>query len=111
MNSKALRSFIVLALGLVSTSGLFAQTPKVEFPVASPTCTIKQRFALTDVEIVYSRPGVKGRTIFGGLVPYDKVWRTGANNATKITFSTAVKLNGAGIPAGSYSLFTIPGEN
>ena len=111
MNSKALRSFIVLALGLVSTSGLFAQTPKVEFPAASPACTIKQRFALTDVEIVYSRPGVKGRTIFGGLVPYDKVWRTGANNATKITFSTAVKLNGAGIPAGSYSLFTIPGEN
>ena len=101
MNSKALRSFIVLALGLVSTSSLFAQTPKVEFPVASPTCTIKQRFALTDVEIVYSRPGVKGRTIFGGLVPYDKVWRTGANNATKITFSTAVKLNGAGIPAGA----------
>src|ERR1035437_393116 len=111
MNSKALRSFIVLALGLLSTSGLFAQTPKVEFPAASPTCTIKQRFALTDVEIVYSRPGVKGRTIFGGLVPYGQVWRTGANNATKITFSTAVKLNGAGIPAGSYSLFTIPGEN
>ena len=111
MNSKALRSFIVLALGLVFTSGLFAQTPKVEFPAASPTCTIKQRFALTDVEIVYSRPGVKGRTIFGGLVPYDKVWRTGANNATKITFSTPVKINGAEIPAGTYALFTIPGEN
>lgn len=93
------------------TNPLFAQVPKVEFPAASPTCTIKQHFGLTDVEIVYSRPGVKGRTIFGSLVPYDKVWRTGANNATKITFSTPVKLNGAEIPAGTYALFTIPGEN
>jgi tetratricopeptide (TPR) repeat protein len=93
------------------TNPLFAQAPKVEFPAASPTCTIKQHFGLTDVEIVYSRPGMKGRTIFGSLVPYDKVWRTGANNATKITFSTAVKLNGAEIPAGTYALFTIPGEN
>ena len=93
------------------TNPLFAQVPKVEFPAASPTCTIKQHFGLTDVEIVYSRPGMKGRTIFGSLVPYDKVWRTGANNATKITFSTPVKLNGAEIPAGTYALFTIPGEN
>ena len=93
------------------TNPLFAQAPKVEFPTASPTCTIKQHFGLTDVEIVYSRPGMKGRTIFGSLVSYDKVWRTGANNATKITFSTAVKLNGAEIPAGTYALFTIPGEN
>ena len=93
------------------TNPLFAQAPKVGFPAASPTCTIKQHFGLTDVEIVYSRPGMKGRTIFGSLVPYDKVWRTGANNATKITFSTPVKLNGAEIPAGTYALFTIPGEN
>ena len=93
------------------TNPLFDKAPKVEFPAASPTCTIKQHFGLTDVEIVYSRPGMKGRTIFGSLVPYDKVWRTGANNATKITFSTPVKLNGAEIPAGTYALFTIPGEN
>jgi hypothetical protein len=111
MNSKALRSFIVLALGLVSTSGLFAQTPKVEFPAPSPACTLKQRVGVTDIEIVYSRPGAKDRQVFGGIVPYDKVWRTGANNATKITFSTAVKLNGADVPAGSYSLFTIPSES
>jgi hypothetical protein len=76
----------------------------------SPACTLKQRVGMTDIEIVYSRPGVKGRTIFGGLVPYDKVWRTGANEATRITFSAPVKLNDTDVPAGTYALFTIPGE-
>ena len=66
---------------------------------------------MTDIEIVYSRPGVKDRTIFGGMVPFGQVWRTGANGATKITFSTPVKLNGTDIPAGTYALFTIPGED
>jgi hypothetical protein len=85
--------------------------PKVEFPAPSPACTIKQRVGLTDIEVVYSRPGVKGRDIFGGLVPYGEVWRTGANAATKITFSTPVKLNGTDIPTGTYALFTIPGPD
>ena len=110
MNSKTLLSSLVLASGLVFTCGLLAQTPKVDFPAASPACTLKQHVGLTDIEIVYSRPGVKARPIIGGLVPYGQVWRTGANNATKITFSTTVKLNGAEIPAGTYALFTIPGE-
>jgi hypothetical protein len=86
-----------------------AQTNKVEFPAASPGGTIKQRVGLTDIEVVYYRPGVKGRQIFGGQVPFDKVWRTGANNATKISFNTAVKLNGTDVAAGTYALFTIPG--
>ena len=111
MNSKMLRFFSVFAGGLLLASSLPAQTPKVEFPAASPACTLKQRVGLTDIEVVYSRPGVKGRTIFGGIVPYGQVWRTGANSATKITFSTPVKLNGTDIPAGTYALFTIPGEN
>ena len=100
-----------LALGFAATT--FAQTPapKVEFPSPSPACTIKQRVGLTDIEIVYSRPGIKGREIFGSLVPYGAVWRTGANNATKITFSTPVKLNGQDVAAGSYALYTIPGED
>ena len=85
-----------------------APTPKLEFPAASPAATIKQRVGLTDVEINYSQPGVKGRKIFGGLAPYGEVWRTGANAATRLTFSTPVKLNGTAIPAGSYELFTIP---
>src|SRR4029077_549934 len=86
------------------------QAPRLEFPQASPTCTLKQRVGLTDIEINYSRPRAKGRPIFGGLVPYGEVWRTGANNATKIIFSTPVKLEGKDIPAGTYALFTIPGE-
>src|ERR1700733_4109904 len=111
MNSKLLRFFSAVAGGLLLASNLPAQTHKVDFPAASPACTLKQRVGLTDIEIVYSRPGVKDRAIFGGLIPYGQVWRTGANAATKITFSTAVKLNGTDIPAGTYALFTIPGEN
>jgi len=110
MNSKILLSSLVLASGLVFTCGLLAQTPKVDFPAASPACTLKQHVGLTDIEIVYSRPGVKARPIFGGLVPYGQVWRTGANASTKISLSTAVKLNGTEVPAGQYALYTIPGK-
>jgi hypothetical protein len=111
MNSKMPRYFSLFACGLMLASSLPAQTPKVDFPAPSPACTLKQRVGLTDIEIVYSRPGVKDRAIFGSLVPYGQVWRTGANNATKITFSTPVKLNGTEIAAGSYSIYTIPGES
>jgi len=111
MHSKTLRSFLVFASALIFANGLLAQTPKVEFPAPSPVGTVKQRVGLTDIEIVYSRPGAKGREIFGGLVPFGEVWRTGANASTKISFSTAVKLNGAEIPAGKYALYTIPGES
>src|SRR5450756_427481 len=93
-----------VALGFAVTTFAQAPAPKVEFPSPSPACTIKQRVGLTDIEIAYSRPGIKGRQIFGSLVPYDKVWRTGANNATKITFSTPVKLNSQDVAAGSYAL-------
>lgn len=88
-----------------------AAAPQLEFPAPSPAVTIKQHVGVTEVEINYSQPGVKGRKIFGALEPYGKVWRTGANSATKISFSTPVKLNGTDIPAGAYELFTIPGED
>jgi len=110
MNPKILRSLVAILTGLAFTSGLHAQTPRIDFPTASPPCTLKQRVGLTDITVVYSRPGVKGRAIFGGIVPYGIVWRTGANQATKISFSTPVKLEGTDIPAGTYALFTIPGE-
>lgn len=87
-----------------------APTPKIEFPGASPAATVKQRVGLTDIEVNYFRPGVKGRKIFGGLEPYDAVWRTGANNPTKITFSTPVKFGGREVPAGTYGLYSIPGQ-
>jgi Protein of unknown function (DUF2911) len=111
MKSNLFRFLIALVCGLMFVSKSPAQIPKVDFPAASPACTLKQRVGLTDIEINYSRPGVKGRTIFGGIVPYGQVWRTGANQATKITFSTDVKFNGEDVPAGSYALFTIPGED
>lgn len=96
------------------TAGLFAQTPvapKVDFPAPSPAATLKQRVGLTDIEITYSRPGVKGRTIFGGLERWGEVWRAGANAATKVTFSTPVKINGSAIPAGTYGLFALLGQD
>jgi hypothetical protein len=99
------------ALAFVIGYSALAQAPKVDFPAASPGCTIKQRVGITDIEVVYSRPSKKDREIFGNVVPFGKVWRTGANAATKITFSTPVKLNGTEVAAGSYALYTIPGEN
>lgn len=82
--------------------------PKIQFPQASPSATVKERVGITDVEIEYSRPGVKGRQIFGGLVPFGEVWRTGANSATKIVFGTDVNFGGSQVSAGTYALFTIP---
>lgn len=111
MNPKVIRSAFVFASGLMFAAVVFAQSPRIEFPAASPACTLKQRVGLTDIEIVYCRPGVKGRPIFGGIVPYGQVWRTGANASTKISFSTPVKLNAMDIPAGRYALYTIPGPD
>jgi hypothetical protein len=79
-------------------------------PAASPAQTIKQDFGLSTIELSYSRPGVKGRKVFGDLVPYGKVWRTGANDATTLTFGDSVFIDGKKILAGKYGLLTIPGE-
>jgi hypothetical protein len=96
------------------TAGLSAQAPaapKLEFPAASPTATLKQRVGVTDIEITYARPSMKGREVFGQLEPYGAVWRTGANNATRIIFSTDVKIQGSALAAGTYELFSIPGPS
>ena len=87
----------------------FAQNGSKEVRL-SPKAEIMQQVGLTDVKISYGRPGVKGRTIWGKLVPYDAVWRAGANEATKITFSTDVVIEGKKLKKGSYSFFTIPGK-
>lgn len=97
-------SFLALALGFTLTA--VAQ----DLPMASPSAEIEQTIGLCEVEVEYSRPAMKGRSIFGALVPYNEMWRTGANKATAIEFSDKVMLNGKEIPAGKYSLFTIPGE-
>lgn len=82
--------------------------PQLRLPRVSPRQTVTQTIGLTDVTVTYSRPGVKGRKIWGALVPYDQVWRTGANEATLVKFSTDVTAGGKTLPAGSYSLQTIP---
>jgi hypothetical protein len=92
-------------------SRLFAADEKVEFPQASQHAVLKQRVGLTDVEVDYSRPNKNGRVIFGGLVPFDKPWRTGANQPTKIKTSAPVKFGDKEVPAGEYVLYTIPGAN
>jgi len=99
---------VLLAASLIS-SAAFSQT--VRTPAASTTTSVKQDFALSAIDLSYSRPSVKGRTIFGDLVPYGKVWRTGANNATTITFGEDVKIGGTTVKAGKYGLLTIPEQS
>lgn len=102
---KAILFVIMMILVVGSIS---AQTLK--FPAVSQKATLTQTVGLTDVTLVYHRPGVKGRTIWGDLVPWDKVWRTGANNATTIEFSSDVLIEGQKLAAGKYALYTIPGK-
>jgi tetratricopeptide (TPR) repeat protein len=108
---SAVFTFVFVAGTLLSGNLLAADEKKIEFPGASQHSVVKQRVGLTDVEVDYSRPNKNGREIFGGLVPYGKLWRTGANAVTKIKFSRAVTLGGKEIPAGEYALFTIPTAN
>lgn len=106
MKSKSiLLQLIILCLFIAE---LKAQ--QIQMPQASPAASISQKIGLTDVNIEYSRPSMKGRKIFGELVPYGQVWRTGANAATIITFKTKVKIEGNEVPAGSYALYSIPGK-
>jgi len=106
------RFLVALAACLVaSTATLSAQSGGIIFPAASPAATVQQRVGLTDFEIVYSRPSVKGREIFGGLQAYGEVWRTGANAATRITFGDDISFGGQAVAAGTYALFSIPGES
>lgn len=103
-----MRKSLITAVALLVTTSALAQ---VRTPRPSPGATLTQTVGLTDVTIKYSRPGVKGRSIWGALVPYDKVWRTGANEATTITFSDDVTVEGQKLAKGTYSLHTIPGQS
>ena len=89
---------------------LTTDAQSLKTPAPSPTQTIKQDFGLSNLEFNYSRPGIKGRKVFGDLVPFGKVWRTGANSATTITFGDDVTIGDTKIKAGKYGLLTIPGE-
>jgi hypothetical protein len=98
----------VLPILLLAAATLPAQAPKVR---ESPAASVSQDLGLTKVEIAYHRPAVKGRVIWGGLVPYGKVWRAGANEATTISFSGPVKVAGHDVPGGTYAFFAIPGKD
>lgn len=107
---KNLRRVLVIAVtGVILSGSLKAQD--VKLPSASPAQTVTQEFALSTISLSYSRPAVKGRTIFGDLVPFDQIWRTGANSPTKIKFGEAVTINGKAVPAGEYALYSIPSKN
>ncbi len=96
---------------IIGLSSLVANSQAPTLPAASPAASVSQTFGITKVDINYSSPAVKGRLIWGALVPYDSVWRTGANKCTDITFSTDVSVGGMKVKAGKYGLFTIPGRN
>lgn len=105
MKQKIAFTLAILLCSLVS----FAQ--QIQMPQASPSAKIAQKVGLTDVTVDYSRPSTKDRKIFGELVPYGQVWRTGANGATVLSFSTDVIIDGKNIPAGQYALYSIPGKS
>ena len=110
---KRSAALLAVLFALASAPAALAQ---LQTPIPSPNATVAQTIGVTRVEVVYSRPHVKGatrkedRVIWGALVPYDKVWRTGANSVTKITFDGDVTVEGQKLAAGSYGLFTIPGK-
>jgi hypothetical protein len=104
-----MKKIILLVFSLVLIGGSTqAQTLKV--PAPSPGQTIKQDFGLSTIEVSYSRPSMKGRTIFGDLLPYDQFWRTGANSATTITFGDTVTIDGKKVAPGKYGLLSFPGQ-
>ncbi|WP_299672294.1 DUF2911 domain-containing protein [uncultured Polaribacter sp.] len=99
---------IILSLFLLALA--YTTNAQIETPAPSPSQKIEQKVGLTDITLEYSRPSMKGRKIFGGLEDFGKVWRTGANANTKLTFSTDVMIDGKTLKAGTYALYTIPGE-
>lgn len=101
---------IVFSLAFLILSATFAWAQDLKVPTLSPLTEITQEVALTQVKLSYSRPSAKGRKVFGGLVPFNEVWRSGANASTKLTFAQDVKIEGNALKAGTYALYTIPGE-
>ncbi|MGB0981477.1 MAG: DUF2911 domain-containing protein [Winogradskyella sp.] len=99
-------TLLVFAFTLLCTGNAQIKTPQ-----SSPFSKVEQKVGLTDVTLEYSRPSMKNRTVFGNLVPYGKIWRTGANKNTSITFSTPVKIDGQDLKAGAYAIFITPSKN
>lgn len=101
-----MKKFLITALLAISVSAYSQWT----IPAASPRATVEQQFSMSKITVDYGRPGVKGRKIFGDLVPYGKVWRAGANSSTKIEFRQSINFGGVVVPAGKYGLYIQPNE-
>ena len=99
-----MNKFFLHVLSVFFCTSALAQ---IQMPPASPTFELKGTVGLTEVKLIYSRPSARGRSVAGDLIPYNEVWRTGANASTKISFSTDVKLNGNPLPAGTYALYSL----
>ena len=102
-----MKNFIFF-LCLLLTFNIFSQ---IQTPAPSPATNVQQTIGLTDITLEYARPSVRNRVVFGNLVPFNKIWRTGANENSIISFSTSVKIGDTDVPAGKYSVYTIPNEN
>ncbi len=100
-----------LLLSLFVASLTLSGNAQIKTPQPSPSAKLEQTVGLTEVKVEYSRPGVKGRKVFGNLVPYGKLWRTGANKNTIVTFSDDVTIGGKALKKGSYAIFTKPGAS
>lgn len=111
MTHRFRAAVLVTAIALLCPPTSSAQERGNAVPRVSPNATVGQTVGVSTVEISYSRPSVRGREIFGGLVPFGVVWRTGANEATTISFSTPVRIEGNALDAGTYGFFTIPGPD
>lgn len=99
-----------LLLLFMACATVYSVDAQITTPQPSPSAKLEQKVGLTDVTLEYSRPGVKGRDVFGNLVPFGKLWRTGANKNTIITFSTDATVDGQTLKSGSYAIFTKPGK-
>ena len=89
----------------------FNISSQIQTPAPSPATKVQQTIGLTDITLEYARPSVRNRVVFGNLVPFNKIWRTGANENSIISFSTSIKIGDTDVPAGKYSVYTIPNEN
>ena len=105
-----MKKIIFLCIGLISMAGI-AHAQTLRLPAASTTQSVQQDFGLSSIKLTYSRPNVKGRKIFGTLIPFGQVWRTGANAPSKLTFADDVMLEGKLVPAGEYALYSIPDKD
>jgi len=105
-----MKKILLLSLAFAAFGMQFGAAQELELPQPSPWAQVSQKFGLAQATITYSRPSMKGRTIFGGLVPYGEMWRTGANKAVEFKTEGDVMINNSVVPEGAYSLFTIPGQ-